>query len=205
LVLDGRGTSEETYLRSLEISSRTLTAYILYRDLIIKKLGEITASDKESAVHELIVPRYQQIESSAFHDHLYKNNIWLLDDKFMSFRTILSERKMRDLISVISPDKAPPESDGRPDIALVFSADPESTEKVDVVVIELKPRKADEKENNFATVQLVNRANMLVDYCPNIQRVWYFAILEIDAQQARTFQSLGFQPLFPRIKSSIKN
>jgi hypothetical protein len=197
-VLESDSLDDATFEKSLEISSRTLTEYILYRELIIKRLSKITVKDKEDTIHNLIVPRYKQFHEDTLVDGIYSNNAWLLDDKFMSFRTILSEAKMKEVISAITLTEDAAEEDGRPDISMIFSADPVQLEKVDVVVIEVKRKMVDDKENPYAATQLVKRARKLVDYCPNIQRIWYYAIIEIDESLSQLLQDMRWTPLFSK-------
>jgi hypothetical protein len=197
-VLESDSLDDATFEKSLEVASRTLTEYILYRELIIQQLSKFREQDKEASIHDLIVPRYRQFHRDALVDGIYNNNAWLLDDKFMSFRTILSEARMQQVISAITLREDAAEDDARPDISMIFSADPSQKERVDVVVIEIKRRMVDDKENPYAATQLVKRARKLVDYCPNIQRIWYFAIIEIDNALSQLLQDLKWTPLFSK-------
>lgn len=197
-ILESDSLDDRTFRKSLEISSRTLTEYILYRELIIKRMGEITDKNKEVDIHELIVPRYRKYRDDALIEGIYSNNAWLLDDKFMSFRTILSETRMRDVISEITLGEETINDDGRPDISMIFSADPKEAEKVDVVVIEIKRRRADDKEAPYAATQLLKRARRLVDHCPNIQRVWYYGIIEIDRELQQMLKDDGWVQMFSK-------
>jgi len=97
--------------------------------------------------------------------------------------------------SIRSSDEISGES-GRPDISMVFSADPEDSTPVDVVVVEIKKKTDDEKENQYAINQLLDRADKLVRYCPNIQRVWYYAVIQINDSFARSLRQQKWTPLF---------
>lgn len=197
-VLESDNMDNAMYEKSLEVSSRTLMAYILYREFIIKKLRNISKEGNESDIHNLIIPRFTRFTSENLMDGIYTNNAWLLDDKYMSFRTILSEGEMERIIAEITLNDGPEEENGRPDIAMIFSADPHMDEKVDVVVIEIKKRTANERENAYIVHQLINRANKLVDFCPNIQRMWYFGILEINESLSRFLSNTKWTPLFSK-------
>jgi hypothetical protein len=199
-VLDAHPDDEAAFHASLEISARALAEYVLYRDWIVRKLAQTPATAREDVVHELIAPQRRTFEQGGLTDDLYRNNAWLLDDKFMTFKTILSESEMTEVIRAISFDDEGPEDDGRPDISLIFSADPQGPDKVDVVMVELKRRQINDKEGTYATVQLLKRARMLIDFCPNIQRVWYYAIVELDDRLERLFRDMEFVPLFSRGK-----
>ena len=198
-VLECNTLDDAMFEKSLEVSSRTLTEYILYRELIIQKLREISEEDTEDSIHNLIVPRYRAYHHDGLLDSIYNNNAWILDDKFMSFRTILSEYSMEKLIKEISTaEEAAGGGDGRPDISMIFSGDPNGDKKVEVVVIELKRQSDDVKENAYVQFQLIERAQKLADYCPNIERVWYFGIIQINDGLARTLKDSKWAPLFSK-------
>lgn len=123
-VLESDPSDESAFQKSLELSARSLMEYILYRDWIIDRLCRTSPKDREETIHDLLVPRYNRFDESNLIEGLYRNNAWVLDDKFMTFRTILSEATMSELIAAITlaEDRV---DDGRPDISMIFSADPE--------------------------------------------------------------------------------
>lgn len=197
-VLECEKLDDATFDKSLELSSRTLTEYILYRDLIIRRLKEMNEKNTEADIHNLIVPRYNEFTGSELVDGIYRNNAWLLDDKFMSFQTILSEVRMDAVVEAITLSQEVASDDGRPDIAMIFSADPAAAPAVDVVVVEVKKKTDDEKENMFAINQLLERAQKLVNHCPNIQRVWYYAVLQINNVLAGRLRQMKWAPLYSK-------
>ena len=81
---------------------------------------------------------------------------------------------------------------------MIFSADPSVATAVDVVVVEIKKKTDDEKENSYAINQLLDRAQKLVDFCPNIQRVWYYAVLQINDVLERRLRQQKWAPLFSK-------
>jgi len=199
-ILDSDPADEDAFQKSLEMSARSLTEYILYRDWVIKRLINSTSQDIEATLHNLIVPRYKAFDQKDLAQSIYKNNAWILDDKFMTYRTILSEASMKAVIAAITLEDDEVEDDGRPDISMIFSADPDKAERVDVVVVELKRKRKDDKESTFAAVQLIKRARLLVDHCPNIQRVWYYGIIDIDDDLDQTLRDMGWTSLYSKGK-----
>lgn len=195
-VLQCETLTEAAYEKSLELSSRTLTEYILYRDKIIGRMKEMTADNAESEIHNLIVPRFKEFSKEAMPSEVYQNNAWLLDDKFMVFRTILSEQRMDTVVNAIRLDEESGKDAGRPDIAMIFSADPKDASAVDVVVIEIKKKTDDEKENQYAINQLLDRAVKLAAHCPNIQRIWYYAVIQISDTMGTRLRQQKWAPLF---------
>ena len=198
-VLDGGGVhDEESYRKSLELSSRTLTEYVLYREYILGRLKELSVNNREEEVHNLIVPRFRVFNGDGVGEDVYSNNAWILDDKFMAFRTILSEKRMSEIISVITSGEESVDDNRRPDISMIFSADPADDTAVDVVVVEVKKREPDEKEGTYASIQLASRAQKLVDHCPNIRHMWYFGIIEMDNNIARLLRTDQWTPLYSK-------
>ncbi len=186
-ILAAENLTDEQYRKSIEFSSRALTEYVLYREKIISKMEELLANkSEETEIHNLIIPRYTKLEQANLVHEAYQNNAWLLDDKFMSFRTILSEKEMKEVIQEIRLDNEKIDNErGRPDIALIFSADPKVNEKVDVVIVEIKDKNDDLKDSMYAINQLLERSNKLVRYCKNIQRMWYYAVVHVDQTMSR--------------------
>ncbi len=195
-ILECESPDEEIFRMSLEVSSRTLTEYILYREIIINQLSKVNTKDTEDVAHNLIVPRFSNFQGDNLLEGIYSNNAWLLDDKFMSFRTILSEKRMDQVIKAITGSDTDSD-DTRPDISMVFSADPDR-EKVDVVIVELKRRTENDKDNTYVYTQLATRAQKLADYCPNIQRMWYYGVIDINPELSRTLRTMRWTPLFSR-------
>jgi hypothetical protein len=199
-ILDTDSLSEEQYQKSLTISSRVLTEYILYRNVIINKLKKIDHNNSEDDIHNIIIPMRKTFAKSNFVNDLYTNNAWLLDDKYMSYSTILSDTKMDKLIENISLEDETVEKDGkRPDIAIVFSNDPETenSPKIDVVIVELKKLGLPIERKNDIVVQLIGRAKKLLEYYPNrIQRIWFYGIIDIDIEFKLLLKGAGFTELY---------
>jgi hypothetical protein len=192
--------SDAIYEKSLEASSRTLTEYILYREKIIERMKSMTAENSETEIHNLIIPRFGDFDKDSMVSGVYQNNAWLLDDKFMTFRTILSEARMDKVIGAIRLDDEVSDESGRPDIAMIFSANPDDATPVDVVVVEIKKKTDDEKENQYSINQLFDRATKLAEYCPNIQRIWYYSIIQISDTFATRLRQQKWAPLFSKGK-----
>lgn len=189
--------TDKQYEMSLNHATRVLTEYLLYRNIIIEKLKNITGDEKEAKIHNLIVPMQQTFSSNSFINDLYNNNAWLLDDKYMSYRTILSDENMSQLISKISEEEELQSDDLRPDIAFVFSDDiNQVTHPVDVVIVELKKKGLGYLGNYTVVKQLEQRARRLLGLYPDkIQRMWFFGIVEFD-KELKIEMSEDWTPLY---------
>ena len=140
-ILEANGLSNEEYDKALDVSSRTLAQYIVYREKIISKVEQLTSKDSEADLHNLILPKRSVLQNSDM-DSIYNNNLWLLDNKYMTYTTAMSERTMGEVLDEIAQGANNIEDNGRPDIAIIFSNDPNQSDSksVDVVIIELKKR-----------------------------------------------------------------
>ena len=103
---------------------------------------------------------------------------------------------MDTVVNAIRLDEECEKDAGRPDIAMIFSADPKNASAVDVVVIEIKKKTDDEKENQYAINQLLDRAVKLAAHCPNIQRIWYYAVIQISDTMETRLRQQKWAPLF---------
>ena len=197
-ILNAKELTDEQYDKSLKIASRSLMQYILFRQRVIERLKNVDKKDKEKDIHNSIIPMKEIFMGENLRNDLYRNNIWVLDDKFMTYKTILSDKEMTDVISVITDGEIKEKDSDRPDIALIFSGNPnECEQKVDVVIVELKKKGIDSEHTSIVEVQLENRARKLYKYYNNrIQRVWYYGIVECIDEYVLHLKSNEYKELF---------
>ena len=120
-LLNADSIPDEKVEESLNTSARKLAEYILYRTKIIAKLKQMNENEPEGSFHDVIIPRKKICSSSNFHEDLFFNNVWLLDDKFMTYSHVLSDQEMSDLLDVLKiDDDELTNPNKRPDIAVVF-------------------------------------------------------------------------------------
>ena len=185
-ILRASHLTDEQFKQSLELASRTLTEYILFRQNTINKLKTIDKKDKESVIHNLIVPKYDRFDAANLKNDLYRNNIWVFDDKYMTYDIILSEKEMSEVIQVITDGEVFEKDDDRPDIAIIFSSNPydeNKDKKVDVVIVELKKKGISAERNFDVETQLKKRAGRLMQYYNNkIQQIWFYGIVDFDEE-----------------------
>ena len=183
-LLEASSLTNEQFDKALEVSSRALTEYILFRQLTIDKLKKSTNDNSEAELHKLFATTRKEgkFEKSNFVNDLYRNNSWLLDDKYMTYETVLSDREFGELVNFITKDEGE-RNDDRVDIALVFSNDPKNKKPFDIVIVELKKRGISLEENMKVVTQLEKRARKLMQFYNNqIQRIWYYGIIEFNEE-----------------------
>lgn len=194
-ILECDNLDDNQYSKALEFSSRALAEYVMYRTRIISKLKSMTPENDEKELHNLIVPMRRTLKKGDFDDDIYNNNVWILDDRFMSYSTILSDEIMAKVVKEIALDDI--KDDSKPDITMVFSGNPDQEEKISVVVIELKKHGLPLAKNEEVVSQLRQRARKLLKYFPNkIERIWFYGISDINSEFRISLIEDGFKELF---------
>ncbi|MDR2276179.1 MAG: ATP-binding protein [Sphingobacterium sp.] len=184
-LLEANHLTDEQFEKSLEISARALTEYILFRQLTIEKLKSSTSNDSETDLHKLIASKGKEgkFEKSNLVNDIYKNNSWLLDDKFMTYEITLSDREMTELVEHLVEGEEILKDIDRPDFAFIFSNNPNEEKPFDVVIVELKKRGLNHYDNLKTAQQLETRARRLMKYYNNkVQRIWYYGIIEFNEE-----------------------
>lgn len=191
--------TDADFERSMNLAGRALTEYVLFRQKTIDRLKGIDKKDLEATIHNVIVPQRTVLREGDFNQDVYKNNSWILDDKFMTYSTVLSEMEMADLLKELTKDDNIEENDDRPDIAIIFSSDPKTSEKFDVVIVELKRKGLKPEDNVRVEVQLEKRARGLFEIFSNrIQSLWLYGVVELDNEYKSHLSTAGYQPLFSK-------
>ena len=197
-ILSATTLSDEQYEKSLMLAARSLAEYILFRQNVISKMKAFDKKNLEADLHNLIAPKGAEFQEGEFYKDLYRNNVWVLDDKFMSYCTVLSEAEMSKVIDVITEGEVKDSDDDRPDITLFFSADPtKSDHMLDVVVVELKRLGISAEQSSIVEFQLDTRTQRLAEfYGKKIQRMWFYGIVEFDERYEMHLVNNGYDPLF---------
>lgn len=197
-ILGAKELNDEQFNKSLDLSARALTEYFLFRQNVIKRMKGLDKNNKEEELHNLIAPKYAEFHGQDVVTDMYRNNVWVLDDKFMSYSTVLSEAEMSRVIDVLTEGEVRNKDNDRPDITLFFSGDPNDvSKKVDVVVVELKRLGLSVEQNSIVEIQLDTRTRRLAEYYgKRIQRMWFYGIVDFDDQYEMHLRDNYFNPLF---------
>lgn len=197
-ILGATELNDEQFEKSLDLSARALAEYILFRQNVINRMKSLNSKNKEADIHNIIAPKFSEFKDDNFIVDLYNNNVWVFDDKFMSYYMVLSEAEMSKVIDVITQGEVKDNDDDRPDITLFFSDNPHDKDvRVDVVVVELKRMGISAEQNSIVEFQLDTRTQRLAEYYGNrIQRMWFYGIVDFDDRYRMHLVNNGFSPLF---------
>lgn len=197
-VLGATELTPEQFEKSMTLSARALAEYILFRQNVINKMRTFNGEEKEAEIHNLLAPKGSEFQEGEIIKDLYRNNVWVLDEKFMNYCTVLSEAEMSKVVDVLTAGEVEDDDDDRPDIVLFFSGDPtQEGIMVDVVVVELKRLDISAEQNSIVEFQLDTRTQRLAEYYGNrIQRMWFYGVVDMDDRYRLHLINNGFKPLF---------
>ncbi|HDR1721943.1 TPA: sensor histidine kinase, partial [Pasteurella multocida] len=179
-ILEKENLTNDDYKKALELSSRNLAEYIIFRQKQIDKLRSIDPKDRENEIHDTICPRKNEDNNNTI--NIFKNNAWILDDRFMSFYHSFSDISLKK-VSQLSIFGKKSESERRPDFLLLFSKPEDENKEVDIVIFEFKRLNIDIHDRSKAASELRTYARELKNILSEdkkIGRIWLYALVKMD-------------------------
>ncbi|MDR1461472.1 MAG: ATP-binding protein [Campylobacteraceae bacterium] len=183
---------EEIKNQFTSVGKEQLASYMAYRQTIIDMLMNISQKTKldkkafdEGDIHDLFLERGK---SSTNIDNRYANNIWIFDDKFMSYIYVASDKTIQSIAKEIqgddfSSDKIKDYHKGKePDLLMFFSEDEDNYR--DVLLIEFKRL----YENIDAKMKAINQLRRYPVYIrkvlegQNIRSIFTYTIIDLDEE-----------------------
>lgn len=196
-ILEKEHLTEDDYKKSLELSSRNLTEYIIFRQKQIDKLKKITGEDKEKIIHDMISPQKDADTQENF--NIFRNNAWLLDDRFMTFSHSFSDLEISKITDIeLFEQKS--NSGTRPDFLMLFSKPLENDpEEVDIVIFEFKRLNLNIHRNFDATTELLKYTREIQKVCgkkTKVGRIWLYALVNMSDNFRETLNDTDFKQRF---------
>lgn len=200
-ILEKEHLTNDDYKKAFELSSRNLAEYIIFRQKQIDKLKSIDSKDIEATIHDVICPKKDANNKANL--NIFRNNAWILDDRFMSFYSSFSDITLKK-ISSLSTEFFGQQSSSqeRPDFLLLFSAPQDEQKKskeVDVVIFEFKRLNVDKHEKLKASAELVEYASEIKELLSEdiiVGRIWLYALVDIDDKFRKTLRNQDYKSRF---------
>lgn len=182
---------------AIQLAQNELVSYIHDRVQVIERLK--TLINKKERVESVIHNLFMQMQTDADYYSVGKNNLWLLDDRYTTYSYAASDRKIREVLKAIDEGNGETEIlEDRPDLSLFFSHNPNNTERLKSVLIEIKPfdytSKPDRKK--FAGIQQLLDYGIAFKEKEKIEEVSAFLISEIDEKLEKRLRGDDYTPLF---------
>ncbi len=194
---------KESYTESdlgeaIQVAQSELIAYIADRILTIKTLKTMLQNKEkcEKIIHDLLMPK----NSSDDFYTVDKNNLWLLDDRFLSYSYAASNKAIHTILgnTIEVPVETGIETD-KPDISLFFPQNPlKPNGDLKSVIIELKPFDYDSKPARKKYAGLIQLRDYIEAFQKQaqIKEVWAFLITDVDDEFAEKLINDDYKPLF---------
>jgi hypothetical protein len=197
-ILKKQNVGEKELLSSVnevsDVALAELGEYIQYRNSIIIALrkGVEDDSKKEDFFHNIIMP--QRTTDASGSDRHWLSNLWLLDDKFMTYSYAASDTTVKKIIDDIETKNAEHyKTSNRPDLSIFFN---KMNGNKDLIMLELKGSHAEKNEKNKSITELPNNIGIIRRNIPDVCRVWGYIITTVDDDFAATVEMQDFKKLF---------
>lgn len=199
-ILEKENLTNDDYKKALELSSRNLAEYIIFRQKQVEKLKSLKGDELEKEIHDVICPRKDKSDKNNL--NIFRNNAWILDDRFMSFYRSSSDITLKrisqlnkEFFEVESP------SEERSDFLLLFSKPQDENLKgeIDIVIFEFKKLNSNKHEKLKASSELVEYASEIKDLINEeiaVGKIWLYALVDIDDKFKRTLRNQDYKSRF---------
>ncbi len=179
------------------LASDDLARFIVHRALVINSLANMPRESAEHVLHDAI------LRKKSDGNDIRDNNVWLVDDKFLSYSNIYSDETLAKIVHDVGAETETKQK-RKPDVAAFFSKDNEDQPNK-LVIIEFKKPGADIFENNKALLQCRLYAGELVDRIDTVREVFAFSIVEIDDEFYKDMKITGFKDVFSLSERVVYN
>lgn len=170
------------------LASDDLARFIVHRALVINSLANMPRESAEEVLHNAI------LRKRSDGNDIRENNVWLVDDKFLSYTSIYSDETLAKIVREVGVETESKQQ-RKPDVAAFYSKDNEGQPNK-LVIIEFKKPGADIFENNKSLAQCRLYASELVDRIKTVREVFAFSIVEIDDEFYKDMKQTGFKDVF---------
>ena len=173
-----------------------LAEYVFEREKIINKLRSLVNDETslEKEIHNLFMPQYTSNDNYLDYK---SNNLWLFDDRFMTYDKVFSEAQVKRVFPELASITK------RFDLFSIVSNTYEKEEITDIVIIELKspsnditPAGAEEQLIDYA--YYVNSARQ-----ENKIRVWTYAFLKFNNETGEKLRRKDYNSILTHSKYPI--
>ena len=177
------------------VTQAELAEYIFDRDRLIEKLEEYVKNHSiEKEIHNLFIKQ----NTSDSTNNYKTNNVWLFDDRFMSYDKIFSDKQIKEIFPKLN------ENLERPDILSIISNTYEKDKISDILLIEFKKPEANKEYFSKAAMQLLDYSSYVNQSFSNKNiRIWAYGFLEFSDEILRTILNDDYNQIYTKSKFPI--
>jgi hypothetical protein len=180
LIDKGEKLTPEQRVKIKETVAIELAEYMWIRYQILKELETLVANKEknEAKIHNIILPKGKKLdEDTLLMEDIYHNNLWIIDDRFMSYRYAFSDKKIKEIKQIVDMKYTGScDLDSKePDIAVTFDGLLNDSNDLRGMIIELKSFMATLEDNEKGVSQLDRYRSAFFDF-ENIKEKYYYLI-----------------------------
>ena len=172
-----------------DIATRELGAYVIYRQQIINGLKKLSDNDEkiEALLHNLFFTKGEKDLDGIPVSSRYDNNIWLLDDKFMSYSSMFSDAKIKSILKELKNEYTSKfGANKEPDITAFYS---KQNGFKDLVLIEFKAPGTN-TDNKIGAIPEINRnLKFVLQRMDDVNCVYGYVITKINDELQEYLES----------------
>ena len=170
-----------------KVTQAELAEYVFDRNRLIQQLREsVKKGDIEEKIHNLFMSK------NTFDDKQnYKtNNVWLFDDRFMSYDKIFSDIQIKDIFPKLHQN-----IEKRPDVLSIISNSYKKEKITDILLIEFK-RPDNKITPAGAEEQLLEYGRYINSQVSEKIRIWAYAFLKFNDDVINRLQDKSYNRIF---------
>lgn len=184
-MIEEKALNSEGFMRNVaklnDISNRELAQYFYYRQEIVDGLKELNDDNnsQEELLHNLFMKKGEISDTKETDYSPYDSNIWLLDDKYMSYTKMFSDKQIGIIKQRIINENPNNYGDGKePDLSIFYNDSAGNIK--DLVVVELKAIGATVPFKMFSLSEINRNLGFIAESVDNIETLYGYIITKID-------------------------
>jgi len=200
VLVDKSIDSEAFYEAVIDVSDIALVElgeYILYRDSVIKGLEKVVfdKDKREEHIHNIFMPKSTRARLLDVDKHKL-SNLWLFDDKFMTYAYVASDVQIKSIIADIKKENNKRDvfmGGKEPDLSIFYNK-PDG--RKNAVFVEFKGSYATLGEKEKAPQELKRNIGIIKRNLDDIDSLWGYIVTTIDEEFSQSLEDGDFIKLF---------
>ena len=170
-----------------KVTQAELAEYVFDRNKLIQQLREsVKKGDIEAKIHNLFMSKKTLDDKQNYKT----NNVWLFDDRFMSYDKIFSDIQIKDIFPKLHQN-----IEKRPDVLSIISNSYKKEKITDILLIEFK-RPDNKITPAGAEEQLLEYGRYINSQVSEKIRIWAYAFLKFNDDVINRLQDKSYNRIF---------
>jgi hypothetical protein len=198
LIDSGNSLNEQQKEKLKDALSVELSEYMWLRFNRLKDIKKLLDNKElnEGLIHNLFLPKGTELdEDTSLIEDIHKNNLWLIDDRFMSYRYAFSDKKIAKIKEKIKDENQTVMDSKEPDFMVVFDELLKSENDAKGVAVELKSFGCSDDEIIKGITQLTKN-RMAFGKSEKVKEFYYYLIANVSQPVEEYLKADGFKEIF---------